>query len=251
MSTTYRAATLERFHEQQRIWSRNAALRSLYAYWYGEIRTELDPVFPGLVVELGSGPGFARQFLPGLRTSDMVKADWHDDEIDATQPWPFDDGALDGVVLFDVLHHLANPMALFREAERALRPGGRFVLMEPYVSPFSYPIYRFMHDEGADTSVQPFSGGGSADKDPFAGNQAVPGLIFGRHLDQFRREFPALRLASRKLYSGFSYLASGGYSRGCLLPYRAWRGLFWLDRQVPGALLSLVAFRMLVVLERK
>jgi SAM-dependent methyltransferase len=246
----HEASAQQRFEELRRGWFSNAPLRALYAYWYSEIRTALAPVLPGVVVELGSGPSFSKQFLPGIRTSDMIRTTGHDYQIDATRPWPFRDHALDGVVLFDVLHHLAAPRVLFGEAARTLRPGGRLIMMEPYVSPLSYPFYRFLHVEGLDTSVEPLSADAPPDKDPFDGNQAVPGIIFGKCASQFRQDFPKLRIAEQRLYSGFSYVASGGYSRPPLVPKRIWSALFRLDRQIPNAFCSLVAFRMLVAIER-
>src|SRR5207302_6601630 len=123
-------ATLERFAQQQEVWSNNSALRTLYGYWYREVADALIPVISGTVLEIGSGAGFARQFLPFIRTSDTVKADWHDYEIDATKAWPFSDSALDGILAFDVLHHLSEPGMFFREVARTLRIGGRLVLME-------------------------------------------------------------------------------------------------------------------------
>jgi SAM-dependent methyltransferase len=251
-TSTHREATLARFEEIRQGWSSNRALQALYAYWYAEIGAALNGALPANVIEIGSGPGIIREYLPGIRTSDVVAASWHDHEIDATRAWPIGDGSLDGIVLFDVLHHLSEPRTLFREATRTLRPGGRFVIMEPYVSPFSDPIYRFLHDErsGFDRSVRPFALRPSLDKDPMIGNPALPWLIFGRDLAQFRQEFPSLRVAGRRLYGGFSYLASGGFFRPCLLPLRPWNGLFWLDRHLPKPILPLVAVRMLVILER-
>jgi SAM-dependent methyltransferase len=248
--SAYRLATLDRFDQLNQAWSANAALRELYAYWYAEIRAALAPVASGFVIEIGSGPAISKQFLPGIRTSDTVKADWHDYEIDAMQQWPFADATVDGVVLFDVLHHLAAPRVLFQEASRTLRPGGRLVLMEPYVSPLSYPIYRFVHDEGVDLSVRPLALEHAPEKDPFTGNQALPGLIFGRDAAEFRRLFPGLQVVDRRLYSGLSYLASGGYSHRCLLPHSLWSALFWADTHLPAMLQPLAAFRMLLVLER-
>jgi hypothetical protein len=84
-------------------------------------------------------------------------------------------------------------------------------MMEPYVGPCSYPVYRFLHEEGLDNSVEPFATETRVDKDPFAGNQALPGLVFGRYRGQFEREFPSLKIASCRLYSGFGYMASGGF----------------------------------------
>src|SRR5437588_3689502 len=75
ITSAYRVATLERFQRQRETWAGNQALRTLYAYWYGEIRAALGERLAGSVVELGSGAGFAKRFLPTLRTSDTVKAD--------------------------------------------------------------------------------------------------------------------------------------------------------------------------------
>jgi len=224
----------------------------LYAYWYAEVEAALAGALRGRVVELGSGPGIAKQFLPGILTSDIVRAPWHDYEIDITETWPFSDETLDGIVVFDVLHHVSVPRILFSEATRTLRPAGRLVVMEPYVSLCSYLVYRFLHDEkqGFDTSVSPLTLQSSPDKDPFVGNQALPGLVFGRYRPLFQRQFPELRLLGTKLYSGLSYVTSGGFSRPCLLPYPAWSGLFWLDRGLPRSIAHLTAFRMLAVLER-
>ena len=43
---------------------------------------------------------------------------------------PIDDGALDAAVICLVLHHVAEPAAVLREAARALRVGGRLLLID-------------------------------------------------------------------------------------------------------------------------
>jgi SAM-dependent methyltransferase len=43
---------------------------------------------------------------------------------DVEQRWPFEDASFDGVVLKDLLEHVANPVSVVNEAKRVLRVGG-------------------------------------------------------------------------------------------------------------------------------
>jgi hypothetical protein len=83
LSEELQARTLARFEEHRRAWDENAALRVLYGDWYGQVAAELPPAALGPRVELGSGPGFARAFIPDLQLSDIVRAPWHDHEVSA------------------------------------------------------------------------------------------------------------------------------------------------------------------------
>jgi SAM-dependent methyltransferase len=44
---------------------------------------------------------------------------------------PFADGCFDHVIVRDVIHHLDTPVAMLREANRVLAPGGRLDVLEP------------------------------------------------------------------------------------------------------------------------
>jgi SAM-dependent methyltransferase len=241
----FRARTLARFEEHRRAWEENAALRALYERWYGLVRAQLPAEGPW--VELGSGPGFARAFIPEMELTDVVQAPWHDRQIDAGA-LPFAEGGVGALVLFDVLHHLPAPARFLAEAQRVLRTGGRLVLCEPYVSPLSYPIYRFLHEERLEMKVDPLAEGAAGD--PFDANQAIPTLLFERHPDELARRFPSLRLRSLRRLAGPAYPASGGFSRRPLLPAPLWRGLLALEDRLPDAAFRLIGFRLLAVLER-
>ena len=49
----------------------------------------------------------------------------------ADEPLPFADGGFDGVILKDLLEHVADPVALVTEVRRVLRPGGRVFASSP------------------------------------------------------------------------------------------------------------------------
>ena len=246
-----RARTLARFEAHRQAWQENPALRALYGDWYGRIGAALPPAERGARVELGSGPGFARQFIPDLQLTDIVRAPWHDRELSA-EALPFGEASLGALVLFDVLHHLSDPRRFFAEAARVLAPGGRIVLCEPHVSPLSYPVYKLFHDEPLDLSVDPLAPAAGADgRDPFDANQAIPSLLFGRQADRFAAEFPQLRLVRLEWLSGLSYPASGGFSRRPLLPAAVWSALHRLEARLPPALFRWLGFRLLAVIDRR
>jgi SAM-dependent methyltransferase len=246
-----RARTLARFEAHRQAWDENPALRALYADWYGRIAAALPPPERGPRIELGSGPGFAREFIPDLQLTDIVRAPWHDRELSA-ESLPFADGSVGALVLFDVLHHLADPRRFFAEAARVLAPGGRAVLCEPHVSPLSYPVYKLFHDEPLDLSADPLAPAAAVTgRDPFDANQAIPSLLFGRQAQRFAAEFPQLRLARLEWLSGLSYPASGGFSRRPLLPAVLWSALHRLEARVPAPLFRWLGFRLLAVIDRR
>lgn len=243
-----RARTLDRFAEHRRAWRDNEALRILYRRWYERVRAALPAAGPWL--ELGSGPGFAREVIPELELSDVVKAPWHDREVDAEQ-LPFGEGALGALVLFDVLHHLPRPARFFHEATRVLRRGGRIVLCEPYVSALSFPVYRFLHEERCDLGVDPLGDVAGVAGEPFDGNQAIPTRLLAWQRARFQQRFPELRVTSFERLAGPAYPASGGFSRPPLVPLPIWKTLLALEDRVPAVLMRLIGFRLLAVIERR
>jgi SAM-dependent methyltransferase len=243
-------SALARFELHRRSWASNEAIRTLYRRWYGQIRERLPAASLGPWLEIGSGPGFAREVIPELQLSDVVKAPWHDHEI-AAEALPFSAAALGALVLLDVLHHLEWPDRFLAEAARVLRPGGRLVLLEPYVGPLSFAVYKIFHQERCDFGPEPLGGDLTRGDDPFDGNQALPTKLFFRRRQQLAGRYPELHLLELERLAGPAYPASGGLSRRPLLPLPLWRALLRAEDALPRAAFRILGFRLLAVLERR
>lgn len=210
--------SLARLREHREIWAAKPVLRDVYGIWFEALLDGLPA--SARVLELGAGPGFLAEDArrrKDLRwtSSDLLPTPWNDLVADGLR-LPLRGLSLDAVVAVDFLHHLARPEAFFREAARVLGPGGRLLLVEPWVTPFSYPIYRYLHEEGCRLDLDPwdpFAAAASADKEPFQGDAAVPWRLV--------RDTPASRWADLgfappavEALNGFAYLASLGFRKG-------------------------------------
>ena len=220
-----------RLEELRRLWATKPVLARVYAPWFERLLGETER--GARVVEVGAGPGtlraYARAARPDLRivATDLEALPWNDVAADAGR-LPIRSGWAGAVLGLDVLHHLPDPAAFFAEAARVLAPGGRLALVEPWISPLSWPIYRFLHEEDCRLDVDPwhpFPPG----KQGFDGDAAVPWRLFR---DTREPEWRRLGLAPPRLVrlNTFAYLLSLGYSAASLLPPPLLRPLLALDR---------------------
>jgi SAM-dependent methyltransferase len=209
---------------RRRILQEKPFVRKVYAEWYAGVVQALPPG-TGAVVELGAGAGFLADYLPGLITTEVFFLPGVRAVLDA-QRLPFAAGTLRAVVMTDVLHHLPNVRAFFREAARCVWPGGRVVMVEPWVTNWSRWVYTHLHHEPFEPEVCEWEFPASG---PLSGaNGALPWMVFARDRAQFEREFPEWRILRTDLLMAFTYLASGGISMRSLSPgwsYAAWRTL--------------------------
>ncbi len=235
------------------IWESKPALREIYHRTYRRMAAACRP---GRVLEIGGGSGNFKAVAPEVVSSDVLPAAWLDLVCDA-QLLPFAAASFDNIVMFDVLHHLERPRRFFEEAQRVLRSGGRIVMAEPAITPLSWPVYAFLHPEPVALGDDPLEDGPrDPDRDPYDANQAIPTLLFGpRPLGggarRFAREFPALAVVGTRLLSLLAYPLSGGFRRWSLLPAGLVAPLLRVEDALMPVLGPLMAFRMLVVLERR
>ena len=201
----------------------NRFLWRIYDEWYRLISACI-PEGPGRVLELGSGAGFLARYLPGLITSEIFPCSDIQLVLDARQ-MPFSTGSLKAIAMVDVLHHIPDNRSFLAEAQRCLRSKGSIVMIEPWVSTWSRPVYTRLHHEpfepGAKDWTFPSTG-------PLSGaNGALPWIIFQRDRHHFESEFCHLQIQAVRPFMPFRYLVSGGVSMRQLMPettFRAWRG---------------------------
>jgi SAM-dependent methyltransferase len=198
------------------------SLRAIYREWYSAISRAL-PAGTGAVLEVGSGPGFLAEFIPGLITSEILACRGIRLSLDATR-LPFSTGALRAIVMTNVLHHLPQPRRFFAEAARCVQPGGAIVMIEPWVSTWSSFVYGRLHHEPFDREAQSWEFPASG---PLSGaNGALPWILFARDRVRFEEEFPEWGIESIRPGMPFRYLLSGGVSLRTLTPPAsegAWR----------------------------
>ena len=203
-------------------------LRKIYQEWYEQISKAL-PEGEEPILEVGSGAGFLNDYIPALISSDVLKCAGLSLVLDACQGLPFQEGSLRGIVFVNVFHHLPRPRLFLSEAIRCIRPGGMVVMIEPWLTPWSRLIYRYLHHEPIDPQAThweiPASG-------PLSGaNSAMPWIIFERDRRRFESLFPCLKIEGIKLLMPFRYLISGGVSLRSLMP--GWTfGLFRLLEKI-------------------
>lgn len=216
-------------------------LRRIYAEWYGILASRLPPG-PGLLVEIGSGGGFMRDFVPALVTTDVFPCEGIDLVVDARR-LPFEDSSVRGILMTNVLHHVPEPTRFLGEAARCVRPGGSLLMVEPWNTPWSRTVYRHLHHEPFD----PSGGWSFPESGPLSGaNGALPWILFSRDAAEFSVRHPQWRIATARPLMPLAYLASGGVSMRSFLPGWCYGGFRRLESLLPSDLAGMFAFIELV-----
>jgi SAM-dependent methyltransferase len=242
--------SLERLREHRRLWEAKPELGSLYGVWFERLLDQIPRDIP--VLEVGAGPGFlasvTRERRPDLRwvASDILATPWNHIVADATR-LPLATGAVGAVVGIDVLHHLPRPAEFFRECARVLGGVGRLCLVEPWITPLGWLVYRFVHQEECRLRVDPWDPFPGPDKDAFDGDAAVPWRLV-RTTPPREWRLLGLEPPRRWRLNTFAYLLSLGFRERSLLPRALVRPLLLLD-SLTRPLTPLTALRALLVWE--
>jgi SAM-dependent methyltransferase len=197
-----------------RIISSKPFLRAVYDEWYSKIAQAL-PLVEGPVLELGSGAGYCREFIPHLITSETFYCSNIRLVADARR-LPVASQSLRAIVFTDVMHHIPDVHQFLAEAARCLRAGGRILMIEPWVSPWSRLVYTHLHHEPFRPDAEAWSFPSTG---PLSGaNSAIPWIVFVRDRAKFEAKFPGFVIEQIQPFLPFRYLLSGGVSMRSLMP---------------------------------
>lgn len=209
---------------------RDPATRYAFSLWYNALAKAGKSAPLGLHVELGAGGGFLEEFVPGVIKTEVEKFPFTD-VVCRAEAMPFADRSVACLYLVNVLHHVQDPPAFFREAARVLCPGGLIAMIEPTVTPFSRLIYTYLHREPFDPKATkwtlPTEGRLSG------GNNAIPWIIFWRDRLLFEQQFPSFRIKEAYQHDCLVHFLSGGVTTRSFLPTSALQMLAAIERMFP------------------
>ena len=231
----------------ERIIREKAFLQKIYSEWGMKIASLMPNNPKGIVLEIGSGGGCLKTFIPEVITSEILPHKNVHLRIDA-RFLPFSEKTIKAIVMTDVFHHIPDVRKFLHECARCVQPGGRIIMIEPWLTKWSAFIYTKLHHEPClpDTPNWSFRDTGPLS----AANLALPWIVFKRDQETFITEFPELEVNLIQPDWPIAYLLSGGVSMKSFAPgfsYSFLRSLESLFRPV----MDYIAMFAIIVLERK
>ncbi len=206
---------------------RNRNLLHWYKSAYDEMLGSCVTNEQGRILEIGSGASPLKEFYPDCMTSDILRLEYVDHVFDCMHIDQYDgitDHSLDALLLINALHHIKQPIEFLIRARKKLADHGKIILLEPFISLLSYPIYRYLHYERMDfTITEP----DLADvQGPLSSaNLAMPYLVFFQKNGWLQRIAHDYDLTRTKIgyFSGLSYFATGGVSVKIPVPHALYK----------------------------
>lgn len=228
-------------------WDTKPLIHTTYQGFYNKIIPHLAP---GKTLELGSGLGKIKQFIPQAITSDLYLNPGID-QVESAYKLSFDNNSLSNIILIDVWHHLRYPGLALQEFARVLRPGGQVFLIEPAMGYLPRLAYQALHHEpvGMNDPIEwlPESTHTQFDNEYYASQSQAWKMFFeGRSLTKL----DSWQVEECTAWSDFAYLLSGGFSKPALYPMALRPAIESLDRLLTRISPSIFAARMMIRLKK-
>ena len=165
-------------------------------------------------LEVGAGAGFSKKYIKNkeFKISDFSSDDHLDlKEIDA-QNTRLESNKYEFIIASNMLHHVPYPIKFLNEMYRLLKPGGKLIIQEAHCSIIFQLVTIIMRHEGFDFTKNVWDEDApmTDDKDLWAGNIALPILIFNNK-KKFDEKFGMkFKIIHDKFYEFLVFLNSGG-----------------------------------------
>lgn len=239
------ASSEHRMLVYREVWERKPLLQKIYRQWYERIFAYLRE---GTTIEIGGGTGNFKTLCPRCISLDIVPNQWLDLVGDGMQ-LPFRDTSIDNIVCIDLLPHLKQPITFMAEVARVLKPGGRFIAVEGYLSTFSHLVLKFFFHVDVDRGYKVGDISHKKKGKPLEGNMAIPTTLFFSQLDRLQQMVAQLRCIHTHIHDFFIYPLSGGFNYRNLVPVSCFKPLMALEKNL-HFLGPFLGFKMTVVMEK-
>lgn len=212
--------SLTRLKSHKAVLDRKVMLREVFREIH-QVFIDLDRRYfldtGGSRIELGAGVAPIRDTDPNVLATDVVSSPELDRVLDA-QAMDLPANSVHAFYGQNCFHHFPEPARFFDEVMRVVKPGGGFILVEPYHGPIaSFLFKRMFRTEGFDKDMP---GWNVPMEGPMNGaNQALSYIVFDRDRKLFTDTYPLLEIVYQSPLSNYlRYLISGGLNFRQLAP---------------------------------
>jgi SAM-dependent methyltransferase len=224
-----------------------------YLTWlYKQIGKKLNS--PKKILEIGAGAGISGHFLKDFEILKTDILSWEGNSVKGdvnAENLPFKNSEFSNVIAIDVLHHTNAPYLVINESLRVLMAGGKIIIVEPFVSLFSFGIYKVFHHEDTSWNVD-LERIANEKKHAFQGDQGVSRALFGskKQIENLQNAIDVTLEVRVKYISILSFFATGGLTKPMPTPKSILSALIIIEDKIPQFIMKFVASRILVEITR-
>jgi SAM-dependent methyltransferase len=231
--------------------STKPSLNLYLEYVFNRLRRILQETSHESILEIGAGVGISQKYLSDftLTSTDLLPLNLPNiiGYVNA-EKLPFEKGIFDFAFGIDVVHHLVNPTKVLSELMRVTKPDATIVFVEPFVSFFSYPVYKIFHHEPVSWKLDYDKNGSDLSNNAFDSNQKLSESYFCSK--DFKENFAKIIDVKIEYFSILSFFATGGLSKPLPIPDFVIQLILFIEKFVPKFLKKFLSSRMLITLRR-
>ena len=231
-----------------KFWEKKPILHTIYDDFYSLIAGRLNQSIDGKTVEIGSGIGNLKKYMPHCICTDISNNPWID-QVENAYGLSFEDNEVANIILFDVWHHLEFPILALNEFRRVLKKQGHIIIFEPYISLLGWIVYGLFHPEDVSWFKKINLDDNSVDVNNlsyFAAQGNATRFFFGKKYRPFLSGFSIQHVEKK---AAIAYVLSGGYSKKQMFPDKYYPTIKKFE-SFAKTMPFLFATRLLVVLSK-